>query len=339
MAGDDQEGAGRKPAFDYATHFGNIQTLGELLRDPAHRPWLTSVPEERPEVEHVVWLGCNILRTTHLAQSLEDLLQHLRLDFVMLGGPSACCGIIHNTHGAVNVSRNMLKATVGKFEAFKPQQLLCWCPSCDHQLRVNEDRFDSPTVRDRISVAVFLAERLCAFEPAAFAPVTPMRLAMHAHAGFLEQEADDRHVREMLTRIPGIELLDAPMVEGIGRHCSDTSIRKFGEAAYPSALRDWMRGAREAGASHVGTIYHSCHRQILLTQREFPAEERMPVVNYLSLISASLGLAWHEDKFSRFAESGDVEAILAELEPNFEQLKLPAERARRAVAAQFGRKE
>ena len=96
---DDQSQQGSAPAFSYAEHFGTMRTLGELLRDPAHRPWLTSVPKEAPHRKYVVWLGCNILRTVQLAETLDDILQYLQEDYVTLGGPSNCCGIVHEIHG------------------------------------------------------------------------------------------------------------------------------------------------------------------------------------------------------------------------------------------------
>ena len=96
-----------EPVQSYAEHFGTIRTLGDLTRDPENRPWLTTVPKDAPRRKYVVWLGCNILRTAHIAESLDDILNHLQTDFAMLGGPSNCCGIVHQGRGDVAVAKNM----------------------------------------------------------------------------------------------------------------------------------------------------------------------------------------------------------------------------------------
>jgi Fe-S oxidoreductase len=336
MADNEKPDDGKAP-FDFGAHYSVVKTIGELMRDPGHRPWLTTVPEDRQDVENVVWLGCNIIRVGHLAQLLEDVLTYLKLDFVMMGGPSVCCGIVHAKNAAPHMGKKMLKATVGKLDAFKPQQLLCWCPACDNRLHNDEEDLDSDSVRGRKGVAAFIAAKLLQLDRSTFKPVNPIRLAIHSHGDFAEQRRDDTGIRDALALIPGVELLPTDPMTGIGNHCSETSIEKFGESAYRHALQAWIRDVKAQGATHVGTLYHSCHRQLLGMQRELPAEERLPVLNYLSILAASLGLAEREDKFARFMESGEIDAIIAELEPNVDALKLPADRVRRAVVAHFGR--
>ena len=97
----DTNGPAKK--FDYARHFGTMRTIGEIVRTPAERAWTTAMPREPEAHRFVVWLGCNVVRTAHIAEALSDVLRHLDVDFVALGGPSHCCGIVHRTHGdAVN---------------------------------------------------------------------------------------------------------------------------------------------------------------------------------------------------------------------------------------------
>ncbi|HYY88966.1 MAG TPA: hypothetical protein VFA49_09230, partial [Chloroflexota bacterium] len=71
--------------FNYADYFAQISILGDLLRDRSDRPWLTSMPAEPGRAEHVVWLGCNVLRTVHIVETLDDIMQHIGVDYVMLG--------------------------------------------------------------------------------------------------------------------------------------------------------------------------------------------------------------------------------------------------------------
>jgi Fe-S oxidoreductase len=321
-----------EPVQSYAEHFGTIRTLGDLTRDPENRPWLTTVPKDAVPRKYVVWLGCNILRTAHLAESLDDILKHLETDFATLGGPSNCCGIVHQGRGDVAVAQNMLQQTMKKFDVFTPDQLLNWCPSCDGRLRTTSQADLTDTARQRISVTRFLASQAGRMT---FTVPQPVKIAIHSHDGFAEQTADGSDARELLSRIPGLTVVDMPLMEGLGRHCSDASIKSFGDDRYPDAMNQWAAEARRRGATHVVSIYHSCHRQLLLAQRRWPEQDRMPVVNYLTLLSTALGLKERSDKFARLSAEKDVDAMIADVEPNLQALAIKPDQARRALEDQF----
>jgi Fe-S oxidoreductase len=331
---DDQSQVKPEPAFSYAEHFGTMRTLGELLRDPAHRPWLTSVPKDAPHRKYVIWLGCNILRTVQLAETLDDILQYLQEDYVTLGGPSNCCGIVHESMGDVAVGKNMLQQTMKKFDAFTPEQMLCWCPSCDNQLRAESQDVVTETAKQRISFTRFLASQI---DRLRFSTEVPLKIALHFHGGFAEQETDGAEARLLLSRIPGLTLIDMVGTERLGRHCSDAAIKGFGESQYPGAMEAWIAGARRRGATHVATLYHSCHRQLLLTQRTMAAENQLPVVNYLTLLARSLGLRERDDRFAQLASRDSIETMLAEVDPNVRTLGVKPDQAQRALKAQFQR--
>jgi Fe-S oxidoreductase len=321
-----------EPVQSYAEHFGTIRTLGDLTRDPESRPWLTTLPKDAPRRKYVVWLGCNILRTAHLAESLDDILNHLETDFATLGGPSNCCGVVHQGRGDVAVAKNMLHQTMKKFDVFSPDQLLNWCPSCDNTLRGTPQDELTDTAKGRISVTRFLASQAARMN---FIVAQPVKIAIHSHGGFAEQTADGNDARDLLSRIPGLTVVDMPSMENLLRHCSDAAIKGFGEDRYPEAMNQWASEARRRGATHVVSIYHSCHRQLLLAQRGWPEQDRMPVVNYLTLLSAALGLKERGDKFAQLAAETNVEAMIADVEPNLQALAIKPDQARRALEDQF----
>jgi Fe-S oxidoreductase len=316
----------------YAEHFGTIRTLGELTRNPDNRPWLTSIPKDAPRRKYVVWLGCNILRTAHIAESLDDILNHLGTDFATLGGPSNCCGVVHQRRGDVDVAKNMLRQTMNKFDVFEPDQLLNWCPSCDGTLRATPESELTDTAKKRISVTRFLASQA---EHMHFTVAQPMTIAIHSHGGFAEQSSDGRDARDLLSRIPGLTVLDMPSMENLGRHCSDAAIKSLGTGGYSEAMKQWGLEARRRGATCVVSIYHSCHRQLLLAQRGWPQQDRMPVVNYLTLLASALGLQQRSDKFARLSAETELDAMIADVAPNLQALAMKPEQARRALKDQF----
>jgi Fe-S oxidoreductase len=324
--------AAAEPVQSYAEHFGTIRTLGDLTRNPDSRPWLTTVPKDAPRRKYVVWLGCNVLRTAHIAESLDDILNHLQTDFATLGGPSNCCGIVHQGRGDVAVAKNMLRQTMNKFDAFTPDQLLNWCPSCDGTLRSAPQNELTETAKQRISVTRFLASQADRMN---FTVAQPVKIAVHSHTGFAEQTSDGNDARDLLSRIPGLTVVDMPLMENLLRHCSDAAIKGFGEARYPEAMKEWAAEARRRGATQIVSVYHSCHRQLLLAQRGWPQQDRMPVVNYLTLLAAALGLTERKDKFAELSAETDVEAMIADVEPNLQALAMKPDQARRALKDQF----
>ena len=323
----------KEAGFDYAQHFGTMRTIGELVRDPAERSWTTAMPREPEHHRYVVWLGCNIIRTAHIAETLSDILKKIGVDFVALGGPSHCCGIVHQRNGDAAVGSNMLRQTMRKFDVFSPEQLLNWCPSCDGTLRKTPSDDLTDTAKGRASVTVFLASQIDRF---VFEPVKPARVAIHAHAGFAEQDADGAAARTLLQHIPGVEVVDMPSVDDYDRHCSDDSVNKHGKPAYVDAVHRWIDAARRLGADQIVSIYHSCHRQMLLAQADFPPDARLDVTNYLTLIARGLALPEREDKFARFSRYGDVDAIMEDVAPNLSTLGIDAEKARASLKVQFG---
>jgi Fe-S oxidoreductase len=337
MMSDDREKTSSLPAApppSYAEHFGTIRTLGDLTRDPESRPWLTSVPKDAPHRKYVVWLGCNILRTAHLAETLDDILNYLKTDFATLGGPSNCCGIVHQVRGDTAVAQNMLRQTMKKFDAFTPEQMLNWCPSCDSTLRTTSPDELTDTAKRRISVTRFLASQI---EGMRFATSGPMKIAIHCHGGFAESISDGKDAQKLLSRIPDLTVIDMPAVEGLSRHCADPAIKNFGEARYPLAMNEWALEARRRGATHIVSIYHSCHRHLLLAQRRWPEQDRMPIINYLTLLARAFGLPPRADKFARLSAKQDIETMIAEVEPNLQALEIKPDQARRAFEAQFKR--
>ena len=330
-APDDTGAAPTEQGFNYGEYFGTMRVLGEILRNEDRRPWLTSLPKTPEHHRYVIWLGCNVIRVPHLAETLEDILNYLQEDFVTLGGPSNCCGIQHEVYGDVPVANNMIRNTVKKIESFSSERMLYWCPSCDNQLRVSPAHQDSELTKARSSVVHFLSEQLSRMQLEA---VGPMKIAIHTHGGFAEQDNDCRAIAAIMSGIPGIEIIEMPPVTR-ERHCTEASISKLGEAAYLDSLKDYNDEARSLGATHILSIYHSCHRQMLLAGRNWSAEERLPVTNYLTVLAQALGLAPREDKFAQCADVNDVDRMLADVDPDLKARGIRPEAAKRALTAQF----
>jgi Fe-S oxidoreductase len=324
--------------FNYADYFAQISVLGDLLRDgkSTERPWLTSMPADPQAAQYVVWLGCNVLRTVHIVETLDDILKHIGVDYVMLGGPANCCGVQHARRDQPEAGRRMAWSTFDKFELFQPEKLLFWCPSCDHRVAGMGDDV-SELVAEREHVTEFFAEHLELFD---FKPLErPVRVALHTHKGSPQQDIDAVSTRKLLSAIPGVEVVDVPAMTELGFHCASSEVVKMDPKHLRSILRGSIDEAQALGVDTLVTIYHACHRELIPPAIAPDAETAfgpIRVENYLTIVARALGLPEHVDRYKRFIELGDAKQIMAELGPRVSELGLSPERAEKFIAAQFG---
>ena len=83
----------------------------KLLRNPRAR----TVPV-------VFYLGCNPIRTPHLLFNAMTILDALEIDYETVGGPGACCGIIHaKWEGEIEKGGRISDGTLHRFEEFTPE--------------------------------------------------------------------------------------------------------------------------------------------------------------------------------------------------------------------------
>jgi Fe-S oxidoreductase len=323
--------------FNYADYFGQINVLGDLLRDRPQRSWLSALPANPTPKQYVVWLGCNVLRTVHIVETLDDILAHIGADYVMLGGPASCCGVQHDRRGDAATGRKLAWTTFDKFEAFQPQRLLFWCPSCDHRLAGMGADVSGLAAR-RQHVTEFFVEHLDRFK---FSPQpAPLRVALHTHTGSRQQELDAAATRTLLEAIPGVEVVDLPAMTELGFHCADPKIAALPAGRFSEILDASVAEAVAQGVDTLVTIYHACHRELVPAEIAADAEAAfgpLKVENYLTILARALGLPEHPDRYKHFVQLGDPQAILAELGPRIAEIGLPPERAEKFIAAQFGK--
>ena len=318
--------------FSYADYFGQISLLGDLLLDGPERPWLSTIPAEAEHKQYVVWLGCNVLRTVHIVETLNDILRHLGFDYVMLGGPANCCGVQHTRRGDTESGRKLAWNTFDKFDTFAPERLLFWCPSCDHRLNGLGDDL-SELAAQRQHVTEFFVEHLDQFD---FKPLPrALRVALHAHTGTPQQDLDARATRRLLEAIPGVEVVDVPAVAELGFHCADPKMAQLPQGQFGQILAESVAAAEGLGVETLVTIYHACHRGLVPVDNADDAVGGIKVENYVTLLARALGLPEHTDRFKHFVRLGLPAAIMAELQPRIEQLGLSRERVERVVSAQF----
>jgi len=274
----------------YTRYYGDLLVLADLLRDSPERAWLTNVPAEAPETELVLYLGCNVLRTMHLAETVIDVMSYLGEDFATLGGPANCCGIGHSRRGETEAGDRLTGSTLRKLNAFTPRKIVTWCPSCTFYLdKMIPARLAGSAPLEHFSA--FLAERL---DRLRFVNTIPRRVALHAHTGTAQQDQDAAMIARVLQAIPGLELVELTALDALGRHCSANVIADLTRPHYFELVHQLMDEAAAKRVDTVVTAYHSCQRELCQEEGSYP----FTIDNWISLLARALDLPEHEDRLS-----------------------------------------
>src|SRR5512145_562617 len=195
--------AGLAPAatmtYDYRAHFGEVTLTQDLMSRRDERRWrLTPAPASGEHHDIVLYLGCNVLRTSHMVQTITAILDLLDLDYVAVGGPSYCCGIVHHTQGDVDAARGMSQGTLRLFERFSPREVVMWCPSCIYFYdEVQQLTLPFPFRQ----AAEFLVEHLPALR---FTREVRQRVALHSHVQNDARRREGAAGRTLLEAVPGL---------------------------------------------------------------------------------------------------------------------------------------
>lgn len=278
------------------------------------------------EADLVFHIGCNVLRTPHIALLCVDVLDRLEIDYRIAGGPAHCCGINHFRAGDLEAAGRIAFNTVDRFGPADIAEVCCWCPTCAKQFgEIVFPAFTHATgakIEDTAMFPVFLLRHMDALRPLLVNRVA-RRVALHEHPGLAGVDAA---VRTLLEAVPGLEFVDLG-AQRLGSMCSD-----FGQV--PEIREDAVArlgaAAREAGVDTLAGIYHACHRELCSHQREWPFE----VVNFMELIGESMGVQ-RPDSFKRIMLARDVEQVMAESADLIAANNLDPDEVRAEVLAYF----
>ncbi len=258
------------------------------------------------------WFGCNMLRHAEMIRLSIMLLERVGYDVSAAGGPAYCCGTAHDhqPHGA----SNMAARTVGRFnEAAEKEgrgKVVTWCPSC----HMHMSDIMSPGNAAAFEVAhitELLAKRADRLAPLLQVAVN-RRVLLHRHLGFATHVAVNDRVAGLLSRIPGLQLVQGPAHPG--HMCSALSAVP---GALAKAAHETWAAARADNCDTVCTIFHSCHREFAALD----GKDDLHVRNWVHLVAEAMGLE-ASDAYLGWRTGGapDIAAIERADESRYRQL-------------------
>jgi heterodisulfide reductase subunit D len=273
--------------------------------------------ESRPDV--VMYLGCNVLKTPHIALLCLDVLDRLGTRYVVSGGPANCCGVIQFRAGDPATSGRVGGGSVAGFAATGAPRVLTWCPTCNIQLGEIVMPATSPGFALE-HVVPYLADRLDRLRPHLIHPVR-RRVALHEHPGV---SGVTEGVLKILGAIEGLQIVDLAQPR-VGYMCNSLAP----VAAYKRTLHaQELAAAEAAGVDDLVGIYHACHRELCAHESTMPFR----VVNFLELVGEAMGVT-RPDLFKQWKMMQDVDRVLGDVAEQIAREGLDADTVREVMVA------
>jgi heterodisulfide reductase subunit D len=277
----------------------------QLMPDDLRR--LLQPPRAR-DAEVVFYLGCNAIRTPHILFNAMYVLDALEVDYEVLGGPSACCGIIHSKwEGDLKTGGQVTTATLHRFGEFKPKKVLNWCPSCELHLGETIKGYQEASF-DFDHITKYLVEREAELKARMTTPVN-LRVLLHTHTGMAGL---GENVARLLRAIPGLTLVDT--LAEAGYTCGGSGADRspaLKEHLRAETLRRVTESVAESDCDALVSLYHGCHQQLAVAGREHGFQ----VLNFTDLLVRALGGTPREDALEAYRALGEWHAIAEAAEP------------------------
>jgi hypothetical protein len=273
--------------------------------------------ETAPDV--VMYFGCNVLKTPHIALLCLEVLARLGTRYQVFAGPSHCCGVIQYRAGDTATSGRIGGNTVAGFAGTGAPRVLTWCPTCNIQL--SEIVMPSTDANFKLEhVVPYIAARVELLRPH-FIHSVNKRVALHEHPGVA---GVTEGAVKILTAIPGLELVDLEQPR-VGYMCNSL-------APVPAYKRQLhareLAAAAAAGIDCLVGIYHACHRELCAHETASPFK----IVNFLELVGEAMGVA-KIDLFKQWKMMQDVDRVLAEVTKQATTAGLDLESVREVLIA------
>jgi Fe-S oxidoreductase len=313
-------------AYDYKRYFDEIAVIRDLTNMPEEVKWRTAAPAQDGERHRIVlYLGCNVFRTSHMIQTITAIFDRLGLDYVAVGGPTYCCGIVHHQQGDTAAAGGMADHTIKLFESYAPEEVVMWCPSCIYFY----DEVRQARLPFKVShAAEFLVSKLPEIR---FTDQVNSTVALHYHNVSQPRRSEGLAGQRLLEAVPGLRVADIEPDPRFGRSCTPSVQQQVGPEVWNQMAREEIARARAAGADTLATIYHGCQRYLCVFEPKGP----IVIEHYLSVFGRGLGIEF-EDKFKKYRLWQDPERVLADTTPCQRANNVDAARAREVVAEAFG---
>ena len=201
----------------------NIFEHGDPSAIPAHRRLsrvksfsTLNLPEK---AENLCWLGCTVAtRTPKTAEAFINILNHLDIDYSMLGEKEGCCGYVLISAGLWEEAKKVAIEVIERVEKTKAKTLITPCSGCYYTFTKLYPEILNIQIPCEVLHASQFLEKLIKKDKIMFKPLDitvtyhdPCSLGRHCQV----YDAP----RNILKAIPNLKLIEMPMNRNCARCC------------------------------------------------------------------------------------------------------------------------
>ena len=274
-----------------------------IMMKPDEACWLTSIPENPPHKDVVVFLGCGITMMPDKGFTIVDVFDRMGIDFVAVeGGASSCCGVIMAYMGETVRADDAAKKLIHDLSGFSPKTIVLACAGCNQTLRQVYGEQLSLDIKVQ-HITEFLADNIDKMQ---FTNKIEKRVTFHDPCALGRVMRIYDAPRQVLRAIPGVELVEMAHNRENGLCCGVA-------AALTSSATDAVSKMKQTRLQEVV----DCKADILVNacigcQSAFvPSEINHPyeVRHFIDIVGEAMGIN-HEDRFKEMLLMKDTQAIL-----------------------------
>ncbi len=276
---------------------GDMPQAEQILTNiPSHsaKSRLNEINKARGEKKYKVgyFLGCatNLLNP-QVAAATVDVLTRNGCE-VYIPGDTKCCGLPQLANGKMDTARQLAAHNVKLFNAYKFDYIITDCASCSSALATKNMLFLLGGSESEEQAKVFSAKvmDLTSFlidvlniQPPANEQAAAVKITYHDPCHLANAQGVKAAPRELLRRIPGVELVE---MKDANRCCGGSGTYSLTHYDLSMRILDQkMTNAMQTGASKVATCCPSCMMQLRhgINRKHWQAD----VVHPVELLSQS----------------------------------------------------
>lgn len=200
-----------------------------------------------------------------------------------------CCGALELDSGARDGGLRRAQQTMAAFAAVGGvDHVIASSGSCGAALKDYGRLLGTPAARAFSALALDVHELLAQAPLRSALRPLALRIAYHDACGLRHRQAAGDYPRQLLARIPGVELLD--LAADAGACCGALGIYRLTQAEAAAKLgRRQAQALIETGAAMVVTTDHACIAQ--LSQQLTALGHPLPVHHPIELLARAIGVA------------------------------------------------
>ncbi len=285
-------GAGLLPQI-HKTLMENLRTTGNPFGEPREKRtdvYPSTFKSQSGSIETLLFSGCvTSYQDIHIIPSIMKILDKAGISYGALGKDENCCGYISYLVG-VKEFKEIAEKNAETFSKLNVKRIITTCAGCYKTFKELYPKIIPFNIE--VEHAIEYINRLIEEGKIKFKNELPMKVAYHDPCDLGRHLNIFEPPRELLSRIPGIELLEFKNNRLLAKCCGggggvkafDTELS--GEIAYQRILE-----ALEVGADTVVSACPACKSNLQIASARLRKEKkgRIKIMDITEVVSESLG--------------------------------------------------